>query len=392
MSFENGQDYSAAYELSEGEFSLLATVVYDETLDYSAAYELSEGEFPLLGTVYYDETLNYSAAYEFSESDFALLSLNLTFDPGQNISIFALPPNPGDDTQIITYESHKPEPPPDLEATALSSTEIELSWTDNNPDEVGFFIERKTVGGTFSVITFVPSDTKIYIDGNLASSTEYIYRVAALFSGGILDYSNEASATTSQATTFPFCENAKARLAEQFKGSYFLKDFICSLTDECSELDIVYQELKFLRAVDTASGEQLLQLADLVGAKIYEMTVSEARAQIRHQISINVSNGEPESVINYIKTVTGSSSISYTEVYPAKISIFFNGGTIPTGLIALANQIAPAGVGVVLTSSYGDGFSFAVSPEGGVPDPDGFGFGEINLPAEGGRIIESITV
>jgi hypothetical protein len=188
------------------------------------------------------------------------------------------------------------------------------------------------------------------------------------------------------------CKNAQARLAEQFKNSYFLKDLICSLTDECDELDATYTDLKFLRAVDTAVGKQLSQLADLVGAKISGMTSGEARAQIRQQISVNISNGEPETIIDYIKVVTGSSSISYTEIYPAKVSIFFNGGTVPVGLVGLANQIVPAGVGVELTSSYGDSLPFAVAPEGGIPDPDGLGFGEINLPDEGGRISESITV
>ena len=197
---------------------------------------------------------------------------------------------------------------------------------------------------------------------------------------------------SSESDLIPFCKNAKARLAEQFKRSYFLQDLICSLTDECGELDVVYRDLKFLRAVDTAVGEQLSQLAELVGAKIAGMTDGQARAQIRYQIAVNISNGEPETVIDYIKAVTGSSSINYAEVYPAKVSIFFNGGTIPIGLVALANQIAPAGVGIELTSSYGDEFPFAVAPEGGIPDLDGLGFGEINLPSEGGRISESITV
>ena len=196
MSFENGQEYSALFEFSEGEFSLLATIVYDESLDYSAAYEFSEGEFPLLGTVYYDETLDYSAAYEFSDSDFSLLSLNLTFDPGQNISIFALPPYIGDDTQIITYESHKPESPPNLSATALSTTEIALSWTDNNPDEEGFSIERKKAGEDFSLLATVEKDVTSYIDGTCESNTEYTYRVTVIYSFEYTDRSNEASATT----------------------------------------------------------------------------------------------------------------------------------------------------------------------------------------------------
>jgi hypothetical protein len=36
-----------------------------------------------------------------------------------------------------------PNPPSDLAVTALSSTQIRLTWTDNSSDEVGFRIERE---------------------------------------------------------------------------------------------------------------------------------------------------------------------------------------------------------------------------------------------------------
>ncbi len=37
-----------------------------------------------------------------------------------------------------------PNTPSGLTATALSSTQIKLDWTDNSTDETRFYIERKT--------------------------------------------------------------------------------------------------------------------------------------------------------------------------------------------------------------------------------------------------------
>jgi hypothetical protein len=48
-----------------------------------------------------------------------------------------------------------PEAPTDLVASAVSTSQINLSWTDNSKDELGFRIERKTYGGTFTTIATV---------------------------------------------------------------------------------------------------------------------------------------------------------------------------------------------------------------------------------------------
>jgi len=45
-----------------------------------------------------------------------------------------------------------PVSPTNLQATAVSSSRIDLSWTDNSDDEDGFKIERKDSDGTYSLI------------------------------------------------------------------------------------------------------------------------------------------------------------------------------------------------------------------------------------------------
>jgi hypothetical protein len=89
-----------------------------------------------------------------------------------------------------------PEAPTDLTATAISSSEINLAWTDNATDEDGYKIERSLDGTAFTQIDTVAADSTSYPDVGLSSSTEYWYRVRAYISFSDSSYSNTDSATT----------------------------------------------------------------------------------------------------------------------------------------------------------------------------------------------------
>jgi fibronectin type 3 domain-containing protein len=77
----------------------------------------------------------------------------------------------------------------------VSSSEIDLSWTDNSANELGFKIERSTDGGTtFTEIATTGSNVTTYANTGLSNSTTYYYRVRATNSVGDSDYSNTATA------------------------------------------------------------------------------------------------------------------------------------------------------------------------------------------------------
>ncbi len=97
-----------------------------------------------------------------------------------------------------------PAAPTSLSATAISNSQINLTWTDNASNEDGFKIERKTgAGGTYAEVGSVGANVTSFSNTGLAASTEYFYRVYAHNTGGNSTFSNEANATTTGTVTIP---------------------------------------------------------------------------------------------------------------------------------------------------------------------------------------------
>ena len=88
-----------------------------------------------------------------------------------------------------------PAAPTSLAASALSTTQVNLSWTDNSSNETGFRIER-SIGTTFVEITSVGVGVTSFADTGLLPGTNYLYRVRATNALGDSAYSNQTNATT----------------------------------------------------------------------------------------------------------------------------------------------------------------------------------------------------
>ena len=91
--------------------------------------------------------------------------------------------------------------PPTLSvATASSTNQVNLTWTDNSSTEDGFKIERALDAGgspgTWGQIATVNSNVTTYSDASLMDGTKYWYRVRAYNVRGDSDYSNQANAIT----------------------------------------------------------------------------------------------------------------------------------------------------------------------------------------------------
>jgi fibronectin type 3 domain-containing protein len=117
-----------------------------------------------------------------------------------------------------------PSAPTTLAATAISTTQINLTWTDTATTEDGFRVERCT--GTaatcdanpesYAQIAELAADTTSYPDTGRTAGTTYTYRVRAFnTAGGNSPYSNSASATTPAPPSAPTSLTATSASSSQ---------------------------------------------------------------------------------------------------------------------------------------------------------------------------------
>ncbi len=88
--------------------------------------------------------------------------------------------------------------PTNLAATAPSSGEVRLSWTDNTTVNVVFHIERAAGGGAYQEVAISSVNATSHSDFGVAPSTSYTYRVRArsTVDGRFTAYSSPASVVT----------------------------------------------------------------------------------------------------------------------------------------------------------------------------------------------------
>ena len=90
----------------------------------------------------------------------------------------------------------KPSAPVNLAAAAVSTSQINLTWTNTADNQTGFNIDRSTDGVTFTPFITVPANATSYSDIGLTAGTKYYYQVRATNTVGDSSNSNIASDTT----------------------------------------------------------------------------------------------------------------------------------------------------------------------------------------------------
>jgi parallel beta-helix repeat protein len=137
-----------------------------------------------------------------------------------------------------------PAAPSNLVASAVSASEIDLTWVDNSDDEDGFVIEVDEGNtGTFVYLDTVGPNVTEYPDTGLTEGLEYCYRVYAFNTYGDSDYSNVSCATLGeQVVVVSSVEELRAAVAaatpgtiiEMTDGTYTWSDTAscCTISDK----------------------------------------------------------------------------------------------------------------------------------------------------------------
>ncbi|MBW3623933.1 MAG: S8 family serine peptidase [Armatimonadetes bacterium] len=131
-------------------------------------------------TAFSDTTVTNGTAYFY-----VVTAVNLVGESANSVEVSATPDVPT-----------APSAPLNLMATAASSTQVNLSWTDNSSNEAGFNILRSTDNVTYTVVATVPVNAESYSDTGLSPETTYMYIVQAYNEAVDKGNSDSASATT----------------------------------------------------------------------------------------------------------------------------------------------------------------------------------------------------
>jgi hypothetical protein len=96
-------------------------------------------------------------------------------------------------------QSDPPAAPTGMTATAVTSSAINLSWTDASNDELGFKVERRLNGSSnWVVIADLGASIEAHGDAGLDAATQYFYRVSANNGNGSSGFASADATTTGE--------------------------------------------------------------------------------------------------------------------------------------------------------------------------------------------------
>jgi len=111
--------------------------------------------------------------------------------------------------------------PTSLAATAVSSSQINLSWVESNANETAITVQRSlSAASGFVTIANLAKNSTSYSNTGLAAGTTYYYRVQAVGRKGIVSpFSNVAGATTGASVPTPTAAATRRRPRSSFVAS-----------------------------------------------------------------------------------------------------------------------------------------------------------------------------
>jgi len=104
---------------------------------------------------------------------------------------------------LFPAASSPPGAPTSLTAEPITSTQINIAWTDNATTANGYEIWRSTDDATFTQINIAASSGTNFDDTTCAVNTTYYYKVCAENSDGTSAFTNVANATTLDSQASP---------------------------------------------------------------------------------------------------------------------------------------------------------------------------------------------
>lgn len=183
-----------------------------------------------------------------------------------------------------------PIEPTGLGASASSSSQINLAWSDNANNESGYRVERSANGTSFTEIAVLAANSVTYSSTGLTAATTYWYRVRAYNSKGNSGYSNVASVQTTALQPPAAPSNLQASVLSTTSVG------LTWIDNASNETGFTIQRSSDSAATWTASGTP--------AANATSFTVTGLQAGIQYYFRIRATNGDGNSAWSNLASAT----------------------------------------------------------------------------------------
>jgi hypothetical protein len=122
-----------------------------------------------------------------------------------------------------TGSTTAPSAPSNLTGTAASSSQVNLTWTDNSSNESGFSVQRaSSSSGPWSQVALAGINATAHADTGLSPSTSYYYRLCATNSAGASAFTATINVRTATGTVVSVKPPRGIYMLDANSGSYRL--------------------------------------------------------------------------------------------------------------------------------------------------------------------------
>lgn len=189
-------------------------------------------------------------------------------------------------------------------------------------------------------------------------------------------------------------EQALNRRLEQYIGKPNIEAVLEIHAEGYQELEEVFNDLMLKRLnIDEAEGEQLDQIGKVIGQPRMSFDDDFYRILLYARIGINVSNGEPERIINTLKLLTKAFYVHYMNLGGGEIEVGSDGVINPLSVEFLLTNLQKVVMGGIRVNSlriYSPDEAFAIA--GPNQKTLGLGFGDDSVADSGGKLAEQYTI
>jgi YVTN family beta-propeller protein len=143
--------------------------------------------------------VNGEFAYVINQTDGTISDIDMATETPVVATLTMPEPNPLAEVFAIGafIGGTPPAAPSSLSATADRTNRVDLTWTDNSDDELGFLIERRKQDETiFTEIFQTAADATSFSDAGASGESTYEYRIRAFNEAAFSDYAVSGEVTT----------------------------------------------------------------------------------------------------------------------------------------------------------------------------------------------------